>query len=487
MTLDALGALRPEEVAPLLGDAEPRLRELAAGAAERFVRDDPRLADAVAALASDDDPLVRSRAALTIAIVPGEGGLERMARFLATGRGGGHLRELSTGLSGHALDFARLLRSRNVDRLDDLAELIGYEGRPGDFRRFIDLIWETSISPGGFRRQPEPRLFRVFVAAERGRRRAGGSLRELLRSEGDDRRDELRRRAAAIADDPTLGPGQRAEAIRFLSFDPRDTDLDLLAARLRPIEPPEVQLEAVRALIARDSDPAASRLLAAWDRLGTSSRREAVEALLRRPERAGLLLDAIADGIVPRGDLDRIRRAQLLASPDEVVRERARSLLGDGVDRTALIDRYRREMPAEGSAARGQGIAMQYCTTCHSSGREGTSIAPDLATVAGRSRDDLLTHILDPNREVTPALVVQAVATRDGRTFTGILARETDTMIVLRREGDAQDEIPRSEVDAIRSTGLSLMPEGLEAQIDPEAMADLIAYIQQPPRLDARP
>ena len=39
------------------------------------------------------------------------------------------------------------------------------------------------------------------------------------------------------------------------------------------------------------------------------------------------------------------------------------------------------------------------------------------------------------------------------------------------------DEVLRSDIEELRSTGMSLMPEGLEKQIDQGAMADVIAYL----------
>ena len=42
---------------------------------------------------------------------------------------------------------------------------------------------------------------------------------------------------------------------------------------------------------------------------------------------------------------------------------------------------------------------------------------------------------------------------------------------------DARDTLLRVDVEALKSSGQSLMPEGLEKDIDPQAMADLIAYL----------
>jgi putative heme-binding domain-containing protein len=67
--------------------------------------------------------------------------------------------------------------------------------------------------------------------------------------------------------------------------------------------------------------------------------------------------------------------------------------------------------------------------------------------------------------------------TQDGRSFSGAIAAETATSITLRRAENVQDAVLRIDIDELRSTGQSLMPEGLEKEIDVQTMADLIAYV----------
>ncbi|HEV3167866.1 MAG TPA: c-type cytochrome, partial [Isosphaeraceae bacterium] len=120
----------------------------------------------------------------------------------------------------------------------------------------------------------------------------------------------------------------------------------------------------------------------------------------------------------------------------------------------------------------------KVCATCHRAEGQGTQVGPDLATVTGRTPEDLLTHILDPNREVPPSYLNYTLATSDGRVVSGLIADESATAVTLKRAEGATDVIPRSRIEQIASTGLSLMPEGLEQGVDPQAMADLIAYVR---------
>ena len=101
------------------------------------------------------------------------------------------------------------------------------------------------------------------------------------------------------------------------------------------------------------------------------------------------------------------------------------------------------------------------------------------AAMAARGPEAILVNVLDPNREVNPQYVEYAVTTRDGRTLTGLVAAETAAGVTLKRADGATDTVPRSDVAKMRSTGLSLMPEGLERQFDPQGLADLISYVMQ--------
>jgi putative heme-binding domain-containing protein len=70
------------------------------------------------------------------------------------------------------------------------------------------------------------------------------------------------------------------------------------------------------------------------------------------------------------------------------------------------------------------------------------------------------------------------VATLEGRLLNGIIVAETATSLTLRRAEGKEDTVLRSEIDALSSTGKSLMPDGLEQDITPEQMADVLAFVK---------
>jgi putative heme-binding domain-containing protein len=85
--------------------------------------------------------------------------------------------------------------------------------------------------------------------------------------------------------------------------------------------------------------------------------------------------------------------------------------------------------------------------------------------------------VLDPNREVNPQFLDYIVITTDGRTLTGMLAAETANSVTLKRAEGATDTVLRANIKQMRAGRVSIMPEGLEQQIDPQGMADLISYV----------
>jgi putative heme-binding domain-containing protein len=100
-----------------------------------------------------------------------------------------------------------------------------------------------------------------------------------------------------------------------------------------------------------------------------------------------------------------------------------------------------------------------------------------LAAMRNRGKDALLLNILLPNAEVNPQYVNYVLVTKDGRTLNGMIAEESAGAITLLRAENAKDQILRIDIDTLRSTGQSLMPEGVERDIDVQGMADLLAFI----------
>ena len=70
--------------------------------------------------------------------------------------------------------------------------------------------------------------------------------------------------------------------------------------------------------------------------------------------------------------------------------------------------------------------------------------------------------------------------TKRGQVLSGLLAEETGASLKLRRAEGVEETVLRSEVEVFRSSGRSLMPEGLEQALGAQGLADVIAFLRQP-------
>jgi putative heme-binding domain-containing protein len=232
-------------------------------------------------------------------------------------------------------------------------------------------------------------------------------------------------------------------------------------------------------MAAMDHPGVAEAILGAMPRMSPALKGQATDLLLSRAAWASALLDAIEQGRLPPSELDPARLKLLAGHRQAAIRQRASRLLESRQlgRRSDVVEAYRSALSLPGDPQRGREVFTKTCASCHKLQGTGHEIGPNLAAMKARGPEAILLNVLDPNREVNPQYLTYAVLTTDGRQLTGILAAETATSITLQRADNATDTVLRIDIEQLRSTGLSLMPEGLEKQIDPQAMADLIAYL----------
>jgi len=256
----------------------------------------------------------------------------------------------------------------------------------------------------------------------------------------------------------------------------RSAAIEQSATLLRASVAPGVQLATIAALGGVADEGAGHVLCAALPFLGSKARDAAFEALLARAGSANALLDAVErEDVLPQ--LVGTRRAHRLRThPDPLVSRRAGVLFARS---TSTVEQRLAELlplvSAFGDVVRGAEVFAEQCGTCHLNGASGTAIGPDLTGMGAHGIEQILSVILDPNAEIDPAYVNYIAESLDGVISTGILVRETAREIVLRNtEGDI--ELLRSDLAEFRSSGLSLMPEGLDA-MGVEPLRDLLTYL----------
>jgi putative heme-binding domain-containing protein len=225
-----------------------------------------------------------------------------------------------------------------------------------------------------------------------------------------------------------------------------------------------------------------------WATYTPALRREVVESMLRQPDRARFLLDELETKRVAPGDLDMASKNRLLKHAQADIRGRAAKLLQPGIpaEGKQVFQRYREALTRKGDPGRGREVFRQNCATCHEIAGIGTTVGPDISDTRTKTAEMLLQDILNPNAAIDANYVNYIVTTKSCKEITGIIAAETASSITLRRAENQTDTVLRQDIDEIRSTGASLMPEGLEKTITLEQMADLIWFLKNWRYLDGQ-
>jgi putative heme-binding domain-containing protein len=65
--------------------------------------------------------------------------------------------------------------------------------------------------------------------------------------------------------------------------------------------------------------------------------------------------------------------------------------------------------------------------------------------------------------------------TRDGRRVTGIITSQSPASIALTDAKVVSTTLKRDEIEALRESAVSLMPEGLLTPLKPQELRDLFA------------
>jgi putative membrane-bound dehydrogenase-like protein len=221
------------------------------------------------------------------------------------------------------------------------------------------------------------------------------------------------------------------------------------------------------------------------DRLGgftPTVREAAVRGVLAARDGAQRIVERMEGGKLAAGDIPLVERSTLSEHPDRRFRDRARRALAKAggladADRQKVIDEVLPVVLAGGDVARGKGIFAQQCAKCHRHSGEGGQVGPDLTGMAVHPPQELLVHVLDPNRSVEGNYRAYTVATDDGRVVTGLLAAESRTAIEIVDAEGKRHPIQRGEIEAFQPSPNSLMPVGFEKQIPAAGIADLLAFL----------
>ena len=464
----------------LLTDSDPHVRSHAVRVAESQLKASAELAAAVVKLADDEDAFLRMQVAYSAGFLKPADSAVVLAKIMAKDGRNTHLKSAveSSLTSANVVRVLDELRARpdSADAADRLlvsaATLADADSLETILKELSNRVSE-SASDGDFNHLTE------FINAWSRR-----SPQDVSPAD-----DEIRaawkpamNSALKVAENHESQTGIRIAAVRLLALAPflSEPHSEALAALLTPRTPPELQSAAIQAL-KRDNRPeVADAVLTDWASREPRLRKEGVALLLSRSAWTERLLVAIETGTVTAGELDLLQQQALLENAVESIRNAAAGIFRTrtSAGRQQEIDRYTAALQDSGDPGKGRQVFQKHCASCHRLQDMGHVVGPDIAAYGGKPVQSLLIAMLDPNQAVDPRYQSYVAVLKDGRIVTGLIAEETASGLTFLAAEGKQESVLRSEIDEIRSTGKSLMPEGFWQNATPEDINHLWAFFR---------
>lgn len=489
--LQAFHAVDEAQVLAAVNDVDEHVRELGVRLSEGLpmeTRLGQTVRQSLAACVEDPAPRVRMQLAFTLGsyfkpelpVTQAAGTREPFLNLALQLFADGQDEWTYSALLSAPPEMARLILSRLTtpgmerhrtyaeERVAELVRILAASRKADDVAWLMDtLAREPGSSPERLR------------ALDQGLRRGGSSLAKQDREGAFKPLFEKAAITAQVADEDVA---HRREAVMILEMAPYAQARAALVALLAAGQPEDLQVKAVQALSSFVEPGVASAMIAAWPSLKGAARPAALDGLLSRPERILDLyhhMNSASPRIVP-SDLSTTQVQDLLKHPHPEVKAMTPKVLAAVIPkpRETVIAEFQPALALKGDATRGQMVYMQRCFTCHRAAGQGFQVGPDLITVKTKGREALLSAILDPHKEVAPQYIAYTVETVDGRTVGGLLSRDDTSGVTVRMMAGQEVGVARTQVKKMSAAGLSFMPEGLEAGLDSQGMADLLEFVE---------
>lgn len=491
-TLSILKKLAVEDLLVGLQDPVGGVRENCVRMAEPLLNNAGglELRNRILEMAEDEDVRVRFQVAFTLGGIDDprcSGALEKIARrdaadpMMTTAVLSSSAEAAPALLKKLVTDEEFVTDEKHVPLLQQLAVVVGVRNQIEELTPLLSPLDYLESQEQGL-----PCVEGIVSGLNEGLRRSGKTLWGVSEETsqptvpGPELLKRIVERNRGILSDGGKSPAARLKSLKLVGTAPYEVVSEDLFGLLTPRTPQELQVATVQLIAGYGAPEIAGRLLKGWRGYSPPVQFVAAEACVNNTARLPALFDAIEAGTVPATQLSPLRRTLLMKHGDEKIRARATALFGDATagPRKEVLETYLGALKETGDAARGKKVFEKQCQVCHKIGNEGYDVGPSLVTIKHRRPDEILTAILDPNREIGPNYVQYAILLSDGRTVTGMIAEETATSVTLKQQENKQEVILRSNIEEISNAGVSLMPEGLEKNVSTEEMSDLLVFLR---------
>ena len=469
-TLLAMKKLSTTACLALLADESPHVREQALQMAEKVVwqgAEAASLQKGLATLVNDKDEKVQLQLACSLGELKGEWAGDLLAEQLRGAPAGSSLQGAALSsvmphLEGVCTRFPESAEPENnqvigmvfrcalaVKNERAVATLLSHQGAQKHATELLAVLDEKGLSLSGFTQQV------TSTEAQQGLKK----MADLLHKAAEE--------VQAAKEAPPMA------AVALLASDREHREM--VKALLPEMWKKSANAEVLRLVAKLQPNDGPEFLLAGWNERTPAVRMQIIETLLSN--------DAWTLTLLKRPEAkacDAALRARLTKHPKKEIAKQAAVVFADATSatRTAVVEKFKPALKLTGDAAKGKAVFAQVCISCHKLDGVGLELGPDLRSVVQHDAEKLMNSILDPSAIIEPGFMAYNCTLKNGEQLYGVIATETSASLTLKMAGNLTKSVLRSEIASLQSTGMSLMPEGLEAALTPQSLADLIAYLK---------
>ena len=300
--------------------------------------------------------------------------------------------------------------------------------------------------------------------------------------------EPARERALQLATSAATPAGDRAQFIELVGLLQGSTSVPALLELIETEKNNSLQSAALKVLERFADDRIATRLLHLYPKANAQLRSQIHQVLIGRPSWTLALLAAVDAGRIDPKDLsvDQVQAILLHSdAPDSQIAKLAQKHWGSvraitPGEITARVNAINHDLNrlGLGDAVRGKPVFAKHCATCHTLFNEGNKVGPELTGADRANRLLMLENIVNPSGQVRPEFIAYTVLANDGRVLTGLMAESTPRSVTLLDAKNERTTIDRDDIDQIKPSEASLMPEKILDQLSTDEIRDLFAYLE---------
>jgi putative heme-binding domain-containing protein len=345
-----------------------------------------------------------------------------------------------------------------------------------------NVVLGVSDAMKGWAKAPEPKPWLAFSASVKDHE---GSLSQTVRELGvvfGDGRAMTQVREMVLDEKAEIGL-RRSAFISLLKQ--RPADLNEICVKM--IGDQRINTIAAKGLALDDNPESAKLVIKNFGRFRGTDRPEIVAAMVSRKSFASELVNAIAKGTIAKSYLTAFDARQIRSFGDEDLNKRLADAWGETrespQDRRIAMEKLHKVLAEQDLEAvnlsKGRVVFAELCGKCHRMYGEGQKIGPDLTGSNRSNLDYLVENVIDPSAVVQADYRVSILMMEDGRILNGVVVSKNDRTLSLQTQTELL-VVNRDEIEEIKQTSQSPMPEGQLDLLSPAQIRDLFAYLRHP-------